>query len=225
MSLCLFPAAESTSDKQEVTILFTHDLHSHLLPAANETGEGEYGGYARLMTLIKAQKTVDPNAILVDGGDFSMGSLFQTAYPTSAIELRMMGAMGYDVTTFGNHEYDYLPTGLKSMLKAAVASGNRLPALVCTNYLPPVEGQEGYDAELWAAYNDYGIKDYVILERGGVYYAIFGVFGEDADACAPNSGMVYEDPVTVAGETVATAVAECESRYGAHPIVICLSHS
>lgn len=225
MSLCLFPAAESTSDKQEVTILFTHDLHSHLLPAANETGEGEYGGYARLMTLIKAQKTLDPNAILVDGGDFSMGSLFQTAYPTSAIELRMMGAMGYDVTTFGNHEYDYLPTGLKSMLKAAVASGNRLPALVCTNYLPPVEGQEGYDAELWAAYNDYGIKDYVILERGGVYYAIFGVFGEDADACAPNSGMVYEDPVTVAGETVATAVAECESRYGAHPIVICLSHS
>lgn len=225
MSLCLFPAAESTSDKQEVTILFTHDLHSHLLPAANETGEGEYGGYARLMTLIKAQKTLDPNAILVDGGDFSMGSLFQTAYPTSAIELRMMGAMGYDVTTFGNHEYDYLPTGLKSMLKAAVASGNRLPALVCTNYLPPVEGQEGYDAELWAAYNDYGIKDYVILERGGVYYAIFGVFGEDADACAPNSGMVYEDPVTVAGETVATAVAECENRYGAHPIVICLSHS
>jgi 2',3'-cyclic-nucleotide 2'-phosphodiesterase (5'-nucleotidase family) len=225
MSLCLFPAAESTSDKQEVTILFTHDLHSHLLPAANETGEGEYGGYARLMTLIKAQKTLDPNAILVDGGDFSMGSLFQTAYPTSAIELRMMGAMGYDVTTFGNHEYDYLPTGLKSMLKAAVASGNRLPALVCTNYLPPVEGQEGYDAELWAAYNDYGIKDYVILERGGVYYAIFGVFGEDADACAPNSGMVYEDPITVAGETVATAVAECESRYGAHPIVICLSHS
>ena len=224
-SLCLFPAAESTADKQEVTILFTHDLHSHLLPAANETGEGEYGGYARLMTLIKAQKALDPNAILVDGGDFSMGSLFQTAYPTSAIELRMMGAMGFDVTTFGNHEYDYLQSGLKSMLRAAIASGNRLPALVCTNYLPPVEGQEGYDAELWEAYNDYGVKDYVILERGGVYYAIFGIFGEDADACAPNSGMVYEDPVKVAGETVAAAVAECESRYGEHPIVICLSHS
>ena len=224
-SLCLFPAAESTADKQEVTILFTHDLHSHLLPAANETGEGEYGGYARLMTLIKAQKALDPNAILVDGGDFSMGSLFQTAYPTSAIELRMMGAMGFDVTTFGNHEYDYLQSGLKSMLRAAIASGNRLPDLVCTNYLPPIEGQVGYDAELWEAYNDYGVKDYVILERGGVYYAIFGIFGEDADACAPNSGMVYEDPVKVAGETVTAAVAECESRYGEHPIVICLSHS
>ncbi len=220
----LLPASAFASDK-EVTILFTHDLHSHLLPSANETGEGQYGGYARLMTAIKAEKAKDPNAILVDGGDFSMGSLFQTAYPTSAIELRMMGAMGFDVTTFGNHEYDYLQSGLKSMLNAAVASGDPLPALVCANYLPPIEGQDGYDAEIWAAYNNYGVKDYVIMERGGVYYAIFGVFGFDADDCAPNSGMVFEDPIAVAKETVAAAVSECEELYGQHPVVVCLSHS
>ena len=223
-AMCIFPCSAEDAEK-EITVLFTHDLHSHLLPSANETGEGEYGGYARLMTAIKAQKAIDPDAILVDGGDFSMGSLFQTAYPTSAIELRMMGAMGYDVTTFGNHEYDYLQSGLKAMLNAAVESGDTLPALVCGNYLPPVEGQEGYDPELWAAYNAYGVKDYIILERGGVYYAIFGIFGDDADACAPNSGMVYEDPITTAKEIVATAVSECETTYGVHPVVICLSHS
>ena len=72
----------------------------------NEDGT-QYGGYARLMTKIREQKEIEPDAILVDGGDFAMGSLFQSAYPTSAIELRMMGAMGYDATTFGNHEYDY----------------------------------------------------------------------------------------------------------------------
>ena len=221
--VCAVPVA--ASDGEEITVLFTHDLHSHLLPSANETGEGEYGGYARLMTLINQEKAKDPDAILVDGGDFSMGSLFQTAYPTSAIELRMMGAMGFDVTTFGNHEYDYLRSGLKSMLGAAVASGDKLPALVCANYLPPKEGEDGYDAELWAAYNDYGVKDYTIIERGGVYYAVFGIFGYDADDCAPNSGMVFEDPVTVAKETVSAAVAECEDKYGAHPVVVCLSHS
>ena len=210
---------------QEITILFTHDLHSHLLPSANESGEGEFGGYARLMTAIKAQKAKDPDAILVDAGDFAMGSLFQTAYPTSAIELRMMGVMGFDVTTFGNHEFDYLQSGLKSMLQAAVASGDPLPQLVCSNYLPPLEGQEGYDAELWQAYNDYGVKKYTIIERGGVYYAIFGIFGEDSDACAPNSGMVYEDPATVAQATVDAAVKECETVYGVHPVVVCLSHS
>ena len=224
-SLCVTSFAEAPATEGELTILFTHDLHSHLLPAAKETGEGEYGGYARLMTAIRAQREKDPNAILLDGGDFSMGSLFQTAYPTSAIELRMMGAMGYDVTTFGNHEFDYLQSGLKSMLRAAIDSGDPLPALVCANYLPPVEGQAGYDPEIWQVYEDYGIKDYVILERGGVYYAVFGIFGVDADDCAPNSGMVFEDPVEVAAETVRAAVADCESRYGQHPVVICLSHS
>ena len=220
----LIPASAASSEK-EVTILFTHDLHSHLLPSANEDGEGQYGGYARLMTAIKAQKAKDPNAILVDGGDFSMGSLFQTAYPTSAIELRMMGAMGFDATTFGNHEYDYLQSGLKNMLNAAVASGETLPPIVCSNYLPPLEGQDGYDPEIWAAYENYGVKDYILMERGGVYYAIFGVFGSDADDCAPNSGMVFEDPIAVAKETVAAAVGECEALYGQPPVVICLSHS
>ena len=109
-SLCIFTSSAAESDS-DITVLFTHDLHSHLLPSTNESGVGEYGGYARLMTAIKAQKAIDPDAILVDGGDFAMGSLFQTAYPTSAIELRMMGAMGFDATTFGNHEYDYLQKG------------------------------------------------------------------------------------------------------------------
>jgi 2',3'-cyclic-nucleotide 2'-phosphodiesterase (5'-nucleotidase family) len=225
LGVCALPAAAADSSESELTILFTHDLHSHLLPSANESGEGEYGGYARLMTVIRQQKAKDPNAILVDGGDFAMGSLFQTAYPTSAIELRMMGAMGFDATTFGNHEYDYLQSGLKSMLQAAVASGDPVPPIVCGNYLPPVEGQEGYDAELWDAYNDYGVKKYIILERGGVYYVLFGIFGFDADDCAPNSGMVFEDPATVAQEIVKTAVADCEATYGAHPVVVCLSHS
>ena len=224
MTAVLFTVSAKAEGK-EITILFTHDLHSHLLPSANENGVGEYGGYARLMTAINEQKAKDPNAILVDGGDFSMGSLFQTAYASSAIELRMMGAMGYDATTFGNHEYDYLQSGLKSMLTAAVASDDAVPPIVCSNYLPPQKGEEGYDAELVDAYNAYGVKDYIILERGGVYYVIFGVFGEDADACAPNSGMVYEEPIDAAKRIVDAAVKECEAAYGEHPVVVCLSHS
>ena len=98
ISACVLVSAES--DK-EVTVLFTHDLHSHFLPSKDEDG-GEFGGYARLMTAINEQKKKHPDAILVDGGDFSMGSLFQTCFSTDALELRMMGLMGYDVTVFGN---------------------------------------------------------------------------------------------------------------------------
>ena len=217
--LTLALPASASEQSQQATILFTHDLHSHLLPAVDENG-GEYGGYARLMTLIRQQKEQYPDAILVDGGDFSMGSLFQTAYPTSAIELRMMGEMGYDATTLGNHEFDYLPKGFASMLN--VASQYQTPEIVDANYWPGSHE----DAELVTdAMTNYGVKDYILLERGGIHYAIFGLVGYDSDACAPNSGMILEDPAEAARQTVDQAVADCKATYGVEPIVIALSHS
>lgn len=220
-------AGATAEENRDVTILFTHDLHSHLLPSAKEDG-GEYGGYARLMYAIRQQKQRDPDALLIDGGDFSMGSLFQTAYTTSALELRIMGAMGYDATTFGNHEFDYLPEGLAAMLTAAATSGDPVPAIVDANYLPPREGEEGYgpDAQqVWQALETYGVREYILLERGGAVYALFGLTGLDSDACAPNSGMVLKDAAETAQAVVDAAVAECREIYGQAPIVIALSHS
>ena len=207
-------------DGHAATILFTHDLHSHFLPSAAEDG-GEYGGYARLMTVISEQRERNPDALLVDGGDFSMGSLFQTAFATSALELRMMGAMGYDATTFGNHEFDYLPSGLCSMLRSAVDSGDALPAILDCNYLPPETGAE----EVWEALAYYGVRDYMLIERGGVVYALFGLTGYDSDDCAPNSGMVLEEPAVAAQRTVDAAVEAAKAEYGVEPVVIALSHS
>ncbi|MBR5251518.1 MAG: bifunctional metallophosphatase/5'-nucleotidase, partial [Oscillospiraceae bacterium] len=219
--------AAAANFNYDVTILFTHDLHSHFLPSADTDG-GKFGGYARLMTVIEEQKAKYPDAVLVDGGDFSMGSLFQTAYATSALELRMMGAMGYDVTCFGNHEFDYLPKGLASMLNAAVKSGDRLPQIVDSNYLPPAKDSELYTDDsklLQDAFDNYGVKNYTIFERDYVYYAIFGITGFDADDCAPNSGMVFEDPVAKAQQTVDEMRSFCVENYGVEPVVICLSHS
>ena len=214
-----FTGVTATQDGIEATILFTHDLHSHFLPAVDEDG-GEYGGYARLMTVIRQQKAIDPDAILVDGGDFAMGSLFQTAYPTAALELRMMGAMGYDATTFGNHEYDYLASGLCDMLYAAIESGEPVPDILEANFLPP----EDADA-VWDAYEAYGVKPYKLMERGGVAYAIIGLSGYDCRDCAPSSGMVLEEPAVAAQRTVDEAVAAARAQFGREPVVVCLSHS
>ena len=52
-ALCFTASAASASKGDVITILFTHDLHSHLLPSADEDG-GTYGGYARLASAIKA---------------------------------------------------------------------------------------------------------------------------------------------------------------------------
>lgn len=215
--------AMAAEKAQRVTVLFTHDMHSHLLPANDENG-ASYGGYARLKTVIDAQKAIAPDAILVDGGDFSMGSLFQTVFATDASELRVMGALGYDVTTFGNHEYDYRAAGLASMLHAALDSGEALPQIVESNYKPPVPGEEGYNEDsqaVWDAFERYGVKDYTVIERGGVNFAVFGILGVDAHNTAPMSGMVLHNSV----ETAKQMVAQIEAEVAEPRVVIALSHS
>ena len=80
-------AAEPVAVEGETTILFTHDLHSHFLPQ-DTGGGGQSGGYARLKAAINAEREKHPDALLLDGGDFSIGSLVQTLYTTQAAELR-----------------------------------------------------------------------------------------------------------------------------------------
>ena len=50
-----------------------------------------------------------------------MGTLVQTIYETDAAELRMLGALDSEVTTLGNHEFDYRSGGLARM---SVGSGS-----------------------------------------------------------------------------------------------------
>ena len=208
-------AAGEGGGTEDLTILFTHDTHDHFLPMPDEAG-GEYGGYTRLATALKEQRAAADNPVVtLDAGDFSMGSLFQTIYATDAPELRALGAMGFDVTTLGNHEFDYRAQGLADMLRAAVGGGDPLPALVQADYKPP----EG-DADTWAAWNEYGITDYTVVERDGLRVAVFGLLGVDADACAPMSGMEFEPIADAARRVVAQIEAEAEADY-----VICLSHS
>lgn len=211
-------SATPPSPAYESTILFTHDTHDHFLPMPDEEG-GEYGGYTRLATLLAQERESHPDALTLDAGDFSMGSLFQTIYTTHAPELRALGAMGYDVTTLGNHEFDYRAQGLADMLNAAVDSGSPLPAIVQANYRPPES-----DTASLEAWERYGIQDYVILERGGINYGIFGLIGAEADSNAPMSGMEFEPIAEAARRTVAAIQAEL-AQSSNPSFIICLSHS
>lgn len=200
---------------EELTILFTHDMHDHVRPAPAEGG-GEYGGFTRVATLLKEErKNAAGTVVTLDGGDFSMGTLYQTIYTTAAPELRLMGAMGYDVTTLGNHEFDYRAQGLADMLNAAANSGDTLPAMVQANYKPPESDTVSLDA-----WRNYGISDYTMIERDGLRIAVFGLLGVDADECAPMSGMVFE-PIAAAAKRTVAYLKEHENP----DFIICLSHS
>ena len=199
----------------ETTILFTHDLHSHFLP--QPTADGESGGYARLMTAITAEKEKHPDALLLDGGDFSIGSLIHTLTTTHAPELQLMGAMGYDATTIGNHEFDHEGKGFAKMLNAATESGNVLPPILEANYTVSADNPDR--DYIQSALDNYGVAETMLIERGGVTYGIFGLMGVDAHECAPTSGFTLGDAVEAAQRCVAALEAQ-----GAE-FIICLSHA
>ncbi len=247
-ALCALPvgavAEGCTQETNVTTILFTHDLHSHFLPQPTAEG-GESGGYARLKTVIDGERAMNPDALLVDGGDFSIGSLIQTLYTTQAAELRTMGAMGYDAVTIGNHEFDHKGVGFAEMLNSAKAAQTAamglltdsqypprnleayqaqygpltlaLPALLEANYAPADDNPDR--AFIRSAMEDYGVTDCMTLERGGVTYGLFGLMGVDSDECAPTSGFTRTDAAKAAKRCVETLKGE-----GAE-IIVCLSHS
>ena len=247
-ALCALPvgavAEGCTQETNVTTILFTHDLHSHFLPQPTAEG-GESGGYARLKTVIDGERAMNPDALLVDGGDFSIGSLIQTLYTTQAAELRTMGAMGYDAVTIGNHEFDHKGVGFAEMLNSAKAAQQAavelllvdarplenmdayrerfgpvtpvLPTLLEANYAPADDNPDR--AFIRSAMEDYGVTDCMTLERGGVTYGLFGLMGVDSDECAPTSGFTRTDAAKAAKRCVETLKGE-----GAE-IIVCLSHS
>ena len=143
--LCVLPvgavAEGCTQETNVTTILFTHDLHSHFLPQSTAEG-GESGGYARLKTVIDGERAMNPDALLVDGGDFSIGSLIQTLYTTQAAELRTMGALGYDAVTIGNHEFDHKGIGFGEMLNSAKTAQQAAVELLLELLISEVETEE-----------------------------------------------------------------------------------
>ena len=207
--------AAGEGESHETTVLFTHDLHSHFLPQTAADG-GESGGYARLATVLRQERAQHPDALTLNGGDFSIGSLIQTLYTSKAPELRTMGALGYDATTAGNHEFDHEGLGFARMLTAARTSGDTVPALLMANYKPSDDNPDQLDIQ--RAMSAYGVKDYMLLERGGVTYGIFGLMGTDSDDCAPTSGFTLEDPIEAAKRCV-KALEEQGAQF-----IICLSH-
>lgn len=108
-------------DDEEVSILFTHDMHSHLdVDLVYKDGEvTERGGFAKIKTFKDQIEESYPGTFLLDGGDFAMGTPFQTIFREKASELKGMAEIGFDVTTLGNHEFDYRAKGLAQMLTEA----------------------------------------------------------------------------------------------------------
>lgn len=219
------PATIHAAASQEMTILFTSDLHDQFYPMIGEQNGRitSTGGYARLQSAILAEREKNPGLLLLDAGDYSMGTPFQTLYETDAAELRIMGLMGYDVLTFGNHEYDYHAEGLANSLNTARKSGDRLPSIVQANILFPTDkaGRMTPDlSSLMLSMEAYGVREYTVIERNGVKTGIFGLMGATSADNAPNAAVQFTDVVEGA-KRIVKVLQEQEKV----DLIVCLSHS
>lgn len=198
--------------EKTISIVFSHDMHSHLEK------------FPKIRTVVKEKKKENKATFVLDAGDFSMGTPYQTIYKSQASELRMMGAAGFDVTTLGNHEFDYRSKGLTEMLTRAKNSRDKLPQLVIANIdWEKTLGEAKLKADgenLQAALENYGSKDYTVLERGGVKIAVFGIFGEESASYAPESGTYFKESVATARQVVDDIKAHEKVD-----MIVCLSHS
>jgi 5'-nucleotidase / UDP-sugar diphosphatase len=221
----LFAAADG---KKTFTILHTNDMHSSFIgmgPAADYTpftlnDDTTRGGYARLAGLIakrKEARTAQGPVLVLDAGDYSMGTPFGAATREIGGELQLMSLMGYDATTFGNHEFDLGPDGLGESIGVAAKAG-RVPAVLASN--TSLTANDGTLANLQRLVKDGVVRRYVVIERGGIRFGILGVLGKEAQFYTGGAGAAtFSDTIETAKEMV-KVLRETEKA----DLVIALSH-
>jgi 5'-nucleotidase len=220
--------ARGADGKKTFTILHTNDLHSNFIgmaPSLDYTpftlnNDETRGGFARLAPLIvkrkEARKEQGP-VLVLDDGDYSMGTAFGAASRETGAELQLLFQMGFDATTFGNHDFDLGPDGLGKSIGVAASAG-RLPAVVASN--TDFSKDDPTLADLQRLARDGLIRRHLVIERGGIRFGIFGVLGKEATFYTDGAGAVtFPDAIETAKEMV-TVLRETAKV----DVVICLSH-
>lgn len=111
----------------KITILQTTDIHHHANGAEHVgldvdpvTGASTIGAYSRIAAYVNyVRRSADHPVILVDSGDWTMGTFYDFTLGSRPLALYFMSLMHYDCVTLGNHEFDYTPKGLAVMLRTA----------------------------------------------------------------------------------------------------------
>ena len=185
-----------------LVVLHTNDTHSRMDPFPMDGGRFEgLGGAARRATLIRRVREANEHVLLLDSGDIFQGTPYFNFFG-GELEFRAMTAMGYDVATLGNHDFDNGVDGLVEMLPEAGFE------FVSANYDVSGSALAGH------------VEPWTIREFGGVKVGIFGlgIAFEKLVLASLHEGVVYADPV-------AAARAACRELLDKGcSLIICLSH-
>lgn len=182
-SLCLLCVSHIIAETKEIVILHTNDIESVYEPmeAYWRDDVEMIGGIPYLASLISETRANGPTTFLMDAGDIYTGALSKKSKGKLPFEL--YSAMGYDVMTLGNHEFEY---GWESLVETMPRAN-----------FPVLNANIVYEASgsLFA-------QPYTILRKDEIRIGVIGVMGLDAfyNTTAPfqRIGLSIKDPIETA---------------------------
>lgn len=190
--LLVFTVSSSgSSERVQITVLGTTDLHGNIYPLDYYTDAPDNRGLAKIATLIKRARKENPNSILIDSGDTTQGTPLEYYHnkknnqPPDPMML-VMNSLGYDAMAIGNHDYNF---GLTVQGKAR--SEAKFPWLSANTY--STGSQQPH------------FQPYIIKELGGVRVGVLGL----TTAGIPNwenvknyAGLEFREPLAEARKWV-----------------------
>jgi 2',3'-cyclic-nucleotide 2'-phosphodiesterase (5'-nucleotidase family) len=175
----------SPGKKVNITILYTNDIHGHVLPFDDTYQGKDAGGAARRATLIKQIKHENPNTLVLDAGDLLSGTPVSGVFKGEA-DWKSAELVGYDALAIGNHDFDYGQETLRNAIKTF-----KIPIL-SANIIEQSSGA------LFA-------KPYIIKTVAGVKIAILGLTTPTAPTSThPKNvvGLNFADPAIIANKYI-----------------------
>ena len=115
----------SFNDLLHLTLLHVNDIHSHFEEVNVNTGtckeemkrRGEcYGGMSRMAGYIKDVRKADPEALLLNAGDYYQGTMWYTIFKYEPV-VEFSNLLNYTVMALGNHDFDDGSEGLQPFLE------------------------------------------------------------------------------------------------------------
>lgn len=185
LAAVLVTSSGSAHDRKEppveIRFITVSDWHGQLDPLS-VAGEGTFGGAAALSTYFQMERLDNPNTLTLTAGDAFGASIPLSSFFEEVPAVMSMNLMGFDVDTFGNHNFDRGIAHLQQMIDIAEFQ------YVSANLRRRDD-------------NLTDVKDFEIFDLGGVKVAVIGITNPEAPTLVfPGSFGTIEvtDPVRAA---------------------------
>lgn len=207
-ALVLAPLAASPAqalvppDPVEVEILTINDFHGRLEAASPAPGAAALAG------MVRSYEAANPNTIFAAAGDLVGASTFTSFIQDDQPTIDVFNAIGLDVSSFGNHEFDQGREDVDDRI---------LPAAdwpyLAANLYDEATGQPAFD-------------QYAVIETGGVSVGFIGAVTDELHSLVSPDGIASLDirPIVPEVNAVAAALSDGDPANGEADVVILLVH-